>query len=147
MQSTSTSALKAYLWFIAAFHLFVGIAVNVSLPLTRAIAAGYGATVDWTPQFVYILHPLGAFMIILGALAAAAAREPMRYSAVVLGFVALFAIRALHRLVFDDVLASSFGISSSRNMLNMAIFAGQALLLFLLWRAARRSASRQSVGA
>src|SRR5688500_16308223 len=93
MQSMSALVLNAYLWFIAAFHLLVGIAVIVSLPLTRAIGEGYGATVDWTPQFVYILHPLVAFMIILGVLAAAAAREPMRYSAVVLGFVALFTIR------------------------------------------------------
>ena len=147
MQSTATRILKAYLWFIAAFHLFVGIAVNVSLPLTRAIGEGYGATVDWTPQFVYILHPLGAFMIILGVLAAAAAREPMRYSAVVLGFVALFTIRALHRVVFADVLTSAFGISSSRNMLNMAIFFGQAALLLLLWRAARNASARTTVGA
>lgn len=147
MQSTATRILKAYLWFIAAFHLFVGIAVNVSLPLTRAIADGYGATVDWTPQFVYILRPLGAFMIILGVLAAAAAREPMRYSSVVLGFVALFTIRALHRVIFGDVLATEFGISPSRNMVNMAIFFGQALLLFLLWRAARSAAPRNAVGA
>lgn len=147
MQSTSMRLLKAYLWFIAAFHLAVGLAVNFSLPLTRAIAEGYGATVDWTPQFVYILHPLGAFMIILGVVAAAAAREPMRYSAVVLGFVALFTIRALHRVVHADTLASAFGIEPSRNMVNMAVFFAQALLLFLLWRAARASSARASVGA
>ena len=46
----SYQILKAYLWFIAAFHLVVGIAVNVSASLTQAIARGYGATVDWTPQ-------------------------------------------------------------------------------------------------
>lgn len=130
--------LKAYLWFIAAFHLFVGIAVNASLPLTRMIANWYGATVDWTPQFTYILHPLGAFMIALGVMAAAAARDPRRYSAVVGGFVLLFAIRALHRVVFGGVLQSAFGIASSRNMVNMVIFAVQAILLFVLWRAAMR---------
>ena len=130
--------LKAYLWFIAAFHLFVGIAVNTSLPLTQVIADWYGATVSWTPQFTYILHPLGAFMIALGVMAAAAARDPRRYSAVVGGFVILFAIRALHRVVFGGVLQSAFGIPSSRNMTNMAIFAVQAVLLFVLWRAAMR---------
>ena len=66
MASTSQRALSAYLWFIAAFHLFVGLSVNLSMPFTQAIAAGYGAQVDWTPQFTYILHPLGAFMIVLG---------------------------------------------------------------------------------
>ena len=140
----ATKILKAYLWFIAAFHLLVGIAVNVSTPLTQAIARGYGATVDWTPQFVYILHPLGAFMIALGVMAIAAAREPVRYSAVVLGFVLLFAIRALHRLVFGDAITAAFGIASSRNMVNMVIFAVQAVLLFVLWRAATRDAGTRT---
>ena len=140
MVSTSLRILKAYLWFIAAFHLLVGIAVNVSPDLTRVIAAGYGATVDWTPQFVYILHPLGAFMIALGLMAIAAARDPLRYEWVVFGFVALFAIRALHRLVYADVLTSAFSISRSRNIANMVIFAAQAVLLFALWRAARSGA-------
>jgi len=134
------SILKAYLWFIAAFHLLVGIAVNVSPELTRAIARGYGATVDWTPQFNYILHPLGAFMIALGVMAVAAARDPRPYSAVVGGFVLVFVIRALHRLVFGSAITAAFGISASRNMANMAIFALQAVVLFLLWRAAMRDA-------
>lgn len=132
--------LKAYLWFIAAFHLLVGIAVNVSSSLTQAIARGYGATVDWTPQFTYILHPLGAFMIALGVMAIAAARDPRRYSAVVGGFVLLFAIRALHRVVFGDAITTALGISASRNMANMVLFALQAVVLFLLWRAAMRDA-------
>jgi hypothetical protein len=135
--------LKAYLWFIAAFHLVVGLAVNLSPSLTQAIARGYGATVDWTPQFTYILHPLGAFMIALGVMAIAAARDPRRYSAVVGGFVLLFAIRALHRVVFGSAITAAFGISSSRNMINMVVFAAQAVLLFVLWRAAMRDAGTQ----
>ena len=136
--------LKGYLWFIAAFHLVVGLAVNVSSSLTQAIARGYGATVDWTPQFTYILHPLGAFMIALGVMAIAAARDPRRYSAVVGGFVLLFAIRALHRVVFGSAITDAFGISSSRNMINMVIFAAQAVLLFVLWRAAMRDAGTRA---
>ena len=139
MPSTASRLLRLYLWFIALFHLFVGLAVNLSDTFTRMIAAGYGATVDWTPQFVYILRPLGAFMIILGILAAVAARQPGRYPAVIMGFVILFAIRALHRLFYSDVLASAFGISRSRSMVNMAVFALQAVVLLLLWRAARET--------
>ena len=137
MPTTSQRVLKAYLWFIALFHLFVGVAVNVSPAFTQMIARGYGATVDWTPQFTYILHPLGAFMIVLGLLAGAAAREPERYEGVILGFVVLFVIRALHRLVYGGVLTQAFGISGSRNTANMIVFLAQAILLFLLWRAAR----------
>ena len=137
MPTTSQRILKAYLWFIAIFHLFVGVAVNVSPAFTQMIARGYGATVDWTPQFTYILHPLGAFMIVLGLLAGAAAREPERYEGVILGFVVLFVIRALHRLVYGGVLTQAFGISRSRNTANMIVFLAQAILLFFLWRAAR----------
>lgn len=137
MPSTAQRALKAYLWFIAIFHLFVGLAVNISDGFTRMIAAGYGATVDWTPQFTYILHPLGAFMIVLGFLAAVAARDPERYDAVIFGFIGLFVIRSLHRVVFGGVLTSAFGISASRNTFNMVLMAAQAILLYLLWRAAR----------
>ena len=137
MPSTAQRALKAYLWFIAVFHLFVGLAVNMSDSFTRMIAAGYGATVDWTPQFTYILHPLGAFMIVLGFLAAVAARDPERYDAVIFGFIGLFLIRSLHRVVFGDVLTSAFGISASRNTFNMIVMAAQAILLYFLWRAAR----------
>lgn len=137
MQTTATRLLTAYLWFIAIFHLFVGLSVNFSESFTRMIARGYGATVDWTPQFSYILHPLGAFMIVLGLLAAVAARQPARYPAVIGGFVILFTIRALHRLVYQDVLATAFGISPSRSMATMVVFLAQAVALFLLWRAAR----------
>lgn len=140
MPSTSQRVLKAYLWFIALFHLFVGVAINLSPSFTRMIADGYGARVDWTSQFTYILHPLGAFMIVLGLLAGAAAREPERYEGVILGFVTLFVIRALHRLVYGDVLTQSFGIAPSRNMTNAIIFIAQAILLFSLWRAARTQA-------
>ena len=142
MQSTATRILKAYLWFIAIFHLFVGLSVNLSEGFTRMIAAGYGARVDWTPQFVYILHPLGAFMIVLGLLAAVAARQPARYPAVILGFVVLFAIRSLHRVFYAGTLESAFGISRSRSMTMMAIFAIQAIALLLLWRAAREDLER-----
>jgi hypothetical protein len=144
MQSTSLRVLKAYMWFIALFHFAVGIAVNVSPSMTRAIAAAYGATVDWTPQFMYILHPLGAFMIALGVMAVAAAHDPLRYDWVVYGFVLLFAIRALHRLVFASVLASAFSIPASRNTINLVIFAAQAILLFALLRAARSAARAPS---
>jgi hypothetical protein len=139
METTASRLLRLYLWFIALFHLFVGLAVNFSPSFTRMIAGWYGATVDWTPQFVYILHPLGAFMIILGLLAAVAARQPARYPAVIIGFVILFAIRALHRLFYYDVLSTAFGISKSRSMMNLALFALQAIALLLLWRASRES--------
>jgi hypothetical protein len=142
MNGTALRLLKAYLWFVAVFHLFVGLAVNFSPELTQAIAASYGARVDWTPQFVYILKPLGAFMIALGMLAGVAARDPIRYSAAVLVFVGLFVLRALHRVIFGDLATEAFGIDAGRNTTNLIIMLAQAALLYGLWHAARRPVIR-----
>jgi hypothetical protein len=102
------------------------------------MARYYGATVDWTPQFVYILKPLGAFMFVLGGLAAAAALKPLYHTAIIYGFVALFALRALQRLVFQQELQAAFSIASARNLGAMVFFFALAAVLFVVCRAAEK---------
>ena len=51
-------------------------------------------------ELCYILKPLGAFMVTLGILAAAAALNPTRNRVIMYGFVILFLGRALQRLVW-----------------------------------------------
>ena len=138
MPTTAQRVLKAYLWLVAVVHLFIGLALNFSESFTRMIAANIGATVDWTPQFTQVLHPLGAFVIALGFLAAVAARAPERYDAVIFAFIGLFAIRALQLLVFASGITAAFAIAPSRNTMNALMMAVQAVLLFVLWRAARQ---------
>jgi hypothetical protein len=83
---------------VCAYHLIVGIGLNVSAPgFLQVMAAYYGAQVDWTPQFLYILKPLGAYMLVMGGLAAVAALNPLANRHVVYGFAALFILRALQR--------------------------------------------------
>jgi hypothetical protein len=132
------SVLQLFLWFVCAFHLIVGLSVNMPLVPLEVIASYYGARVDWTPQFVYILKPLGAFMIVLGGLAAAAALKPLQHKTVVYGFVALFSIRALQRLVFQQEISSAFGIAPQRNLGAAIFFFALAAVLFVLYRAAER---------
>lgn len=134
----STRALQLLLWFVCAFHVLVGLSVNIPLVPLDLIAGYYGARVEWTPQFVYILKPLGAFMLVLGGLAAAAALRPVHYEAVVYGFVVLFAIRALQRLVFREELSSAFGISEARNLGAAVFFFGLAAVLLVLYRSAAK---------
>ena len=132
------SALQLLMWGICAFHILVGMSLNVPLIPLDVIARYYGATVDWTPQFVYILKPLGAFMFVLGGLAAAAALKPLYHKAIVYGFVALFALRALQRLIFQQELQTAFSISSSRNLGSMVLFFALAAVLFVVCRAAEK---------
>jgi hypothetical protein len=136
MASTGVGALRGFMWFVAAYHLFVGLSLNFSPAFTRLIARAYGATLDWTAQPVYILKMLGAFMIALGILAALSARDPVRHSIVPLGFIILFGLRALQRLIFMHEIGAAFGISSPRLVVQFVVMAGLAVALFVVRRRA-----------
>ena len=142
MASTAVNALKGFMWFVAAYHLFVGLSLNLSPAFTHLIARAYGATtVDWTPQLVYLAKILGAFMVALGILAALAAREPLRHPIVPLGFVILFALRALQRLIFLREIQAAFGQAPARLVTQFVVMAGLAVALFLVQRRAHAAAS------
>ena len=134
MTSRAYRALQVFLWFICAFHVVVGLSLNVPLVQLQTIADYYGARVDWTPQFLYILKPVGAFMLVLGGLAGAAALAPLRHRAIVYGFVGLFGVRALQRLVFQQEIHSAFSIAPARNLGAMVLFFAMAVALLVLYR-------------
>jgi len=122
--------LQALMWFVCAFHVVVGAGLNVAPGFVDTMAKLYGAKVDeWSPQFLYIMYPLGAFMLALGVVAALCAREPARYRPVVYVFAGLFTIRALHRLFLGQTATAVFGISTGRNMANMTFFFALAATL------------------
>ena len=134
MNRNTLKILQVYLWLICAFHLVVGVGLNLFPGMPEVMADAYGAKLEATPEFLYILKPLGAFMLVLGLLAAAAARKPQQHRAVIYGFAILFAIRAFQRLIFSQEIAEVFEISSSRNIGNMLLFFGMAIALVVLDR-------------
>jgi hypothetical protein len=142
----SLKLLGVFLWVVCLFHAGVGLALNLNLGLKEWVAGSlYGATVDWSdPQFVYILRPLGAFMIALGVLAAVAARDPLRYQAIAYGFVVLFFLRGLQRIVFMSDIETAFSISGSRSISQMVIMWALAAGLFVLTRSAGSGSRRAS---
>ena len=82
----SLKFLRWFLWFVCIFHVGIGLALNLDLGAKEWIARLYSANAHWDdPQFVYILRPLGAFMIVLGIFAAVAARNPLRYPTIAYG--------------------------------------------------------------
>jgi hypothetical protein len=135
--------LQTYLWIVCAFHVVTGLGVNFSRPFMETMAGWYGAQVNFTPQFLTILHPLGAFMFILGVLAAVAARDPLRYRPIVYSFAALFLIRSLQRVIFKQDIEQAFQIDPWRNLLNMVLFLVMAISLAALQRYVE---SRPAVG-
>ena len=101
----------------------------------------YGATVEWTPALLYLVKPIGAFMLALGVMAGLAARDPLGHSSIVYGFVVLFTMRGLQRLVFQGEIATAVGIESGRNIGNAVFFLLMAAALFWLFRAASKPAA------
>ena len=93
-----------------------------------------GATVDWTPQFTYMLKPLGAFMLTVGLLAGTAARHPVRHPAVVYAVAVLFVIRSAQRMFFADETLRAFGITLARDAAVASLFLVLAAALVLLVR-------------
>ena len=145
MSNPKVRWLSLFMWIVCAFHILVGLSLNLDLGLREWVAGTlYSAHVDWSDgQFVYILKPLGAFMIALGIMAAIAARDPLGNRSIIFGFSVLFTLRGLQRLLFMDEIQRVFSIASSRSLLQMVLMWALALSLVLLLRAASGGTGRR----
>ncbi len=137
----TVSILKFCLWVACAFHLVIGLGLNLLPSFPQVMAGYYGAEVEFTPQFLYILKPLGAFMIAVGIMAAAAARDPLNNAMIVYALVALFTMRALQRFVFQDTIVSELSIEASRNIVNAIVFLALAMIFAVLFKTAQNNAA------
>jgi hypothetical protein len=140
MNSKITGVLQAFLWFICAFHVIVGLGLNISPAFPQVMAGYYGAEVNWTPELLYLVKPIGAFMLALGVMAGAAARDPLGHRSIVYGFVVLFTLRGLQRLIAQEEIATALSIESGRNIGNAVFFLLMAAALLWLFRTASKSA-------
>lgn len=139
MKVNSYRLLQFLLWCICAYHLIVAVGLNISAPgFLQLMATYYGAQVDWTPQFLYILKPLGAYMLVMGGLAAVAARNPLTNRHIVYAFAALFILRALQRVLFAGELIGAFSIPPARNVGNVVFFLALAAVLLGLFHYVNR---------
>jgi hypothetical protein len=133
-EAAMKQVLQALLCFVCAAHVVIGVGVNLAPGFPPLMAGIYGATVDWTPQFTYILKPLGAFMLTVGLLAGIAATDPVRHSAVVYAIAVLFVIRSAQRMVFADETLRAFGITLARDVAVSCFFLALAAALVVLGR-------------
>lgn len=146
--NTALQLLSIALWIACVFHVLVGLSLNLDIGLKEWVGSAlYSADVDWTQaQFVYILRPLGAFMLVLGVLAGVAATDPLRHKAIVYAFILLWIIRTLQRLVFWNSIQASFGISTGSMISGTLVVLGSALLLAALLLLSRRAEPVRSAG-
>jgi hypothetical protein len=133
MKGKYLALLRLLLLSVCLSHLALGLGLNFSSELPKTVAPWYGATkVEWTPQFLYILKPVGAYMIAMGLLAAVAMLSPRKHSAIVFGIAVLLILRGLQRLVFQQDIVEAFGVSTVRNLINAGFFAGLGAMLVVL---------------
>ena len=149
MRSSNVAWLSRFLWIVCAFHILVGLSLNVDIGLREWVGSSlYNAQVDWSDgQFAYIMKPLGAFMIALGVMAAMAARDPLGNRPIIIGFAVLFTMRGLQRLLFMDEIERVFAIPSSRSLVQMVVMLSLAVVLVVLLRAASAGSSSRPLTA
>lgn len=140
MNSKLLGPLKIFLWFVCAFHVIVGVGLNVSADFPQVMAGYYGATVNWTPELLYLVKPIGAFMLVVGAMAGAAARNPLSHRSIVYGLVLLFAVRGIQRIVFQEEIGNAVAIAATRNFANAVFFLLMAVALAALFNLAGKKA-------
>ena len=145
MRNTPFRLLQALLWFASLSHVIIGGSIMLSPELQRAMAGLYGAEVDWTAQFIYILRPLGAFMLVLGLLLVAAALDPWKHRLIVYGLCGVLLLRALQRLVLQQDIQDAFHVSPGRDLGMAGFFVAEAVaILVLLHRAGKATADGET---
>ena len=133
MKGKYLALLRLLLLGVCLAHLGLGLGLTFSPDLPKTVAPWYGATqVNWTPQFLYILKPIGAYMIAMGLLAAVATLSPRKHTAIVLSIGVLLILRGLQRVLFQQDIVEAFGVSAARNLVNAGLFAGLGVLLIVL---------------
>lgn len=133
--------LRGLLWFIAIYQFAMGFLLLMPPQFSQLVVSWYGATVDWTPQFMFILKPLGAYMLMTGLIAAASARAEIPHPAITTSLAALFTINALYRILRFDFVRSTFAIGTSLLATQVIVLLALAAALVWLSRSARESAA------
>lgn len=138
---TPLKSLKGLIWFIAVYQLAVGISLLVSPVSARFIVTLFGATVTWTPEFAFMLKPLGAYMLMTGVIAWGTARAPVPHPMITYALAVLFLINAAYRVLQFDEIRAMFGIPAALLVAQIATLLALAAGCLLLQRSIQRDAA------
>lgn len=141
----SLKALKGLLWFIAVYQFVVGALLMLTPNMSQLVVGLYGSGMDVTPQFAFILKPLGAYMIMTGMIAAATARAAVPHPSIVVALSALFGLNVLYRLFTFQYVSATFGIPTWHLVGQIIILSVLCLSLAFLSRGAMRALGTPAV--
>ena len=127
------TGLRVVLIIACLSHLAIGIGIIVGgTAAVEFMGRVYGAgTIPVAPEFLYILKPLGAYMITIGVLAAAAIYDPWNHRVVVYGIALLLLLRVLQRVVYGGEAQELFELTTARLVGQSMLFLGMALALLV----------------
>ena len=140
----SLKALKGLLWFIAVYQFVVGALLLITPDLSQLIVGWYGSDVQVTPQFAFILKPLGAYMLMTGLIASGTARADVPHPSIVAALVVLFAMNVIYRIGSFRYVQDTFGIPQWHLIGQIAILSAIGLSLALLSRSAMKATGAQA---
>ena len=140
MAENSIKWLKGLLWYVAVYHILLGLLAIFAKSSAVSLANWFfNFNLTITPEVYWILNPFAAYLLIFGVFMAVAATDPVKYRNIILVGVVLIVIRALQRIVF--VFESPEGLMSNvnpmRNILAIAIIVVIGLAMYLLSRKAK----------
>jgi hypothetical protein len=132
--STRRTIFRVILGFVSGSNFLIGLLImNAGPGAIAGLGRLYGASdVALTPQFLYIVKPLGAYMVTMGALGLAALRDPERDRNIVYGLGGVLLLRSVQRVVWGDEAQAAFGIPSGRMVAQTVFFLALSVSLFYL---------------
>ena len=140
----SLKALKGLLWFIAVYQFVVGAMLMLTPDLSQLVVGLYGSDVQVTPQFAFILKPLGAYMLMTGLIASGTARATVPHPSIVAALVVLFVMNVLYRLASFGYVQETFGIPRWHLIGQIAVLSAIGIALAVLGRAAMRETNARA---
>lgn len=132
-------AIRVVIIIAAAFPLFYGVSAMVKPKVIERVTWTLSrGTVDTrkNEEAVYLLKPLGLYILMFGALLLFSATDPVQHRVIIIWGAALLALRGVQRIFITRQLHALFGIPPARNVVNAAYLLALATTLVALCPAA-----------
>jgi hypothetical protein len=121
---------RVMLVWVALGHLASGLPLLFSGEGGMRIAQlMYGASFEPHAQAVYLVRPLGVYLLAMGLLQLRAAADPWRLRAVIDVTLLIFVLRQLQRVFWAPAMFETFGLTPARHWTATAVFFATLVLL------------------
>ena len=123
---------RAVLWFVAVYHVVMGVILFVSGELALKVAKFLGGvSISGSPELGILGEILACYLIAFGLMVVLAAWDPVKYRGALTVGLVLFALRSIQRLVFADKVMAVFHVPPASHYAGTAVVIVFAVILGL----------------